>query len=76
MYNVTRKQFEFDPNSSWSLELEDSKVAGSLASAKETAEFILKKEVHKGGVWHGPNEVVFKSSSFYRSVYVTIEEIQ
>ena len=88
MYRVTRKQLIRQKCESWEgecncsaaqtsvIEFEDSCDTEEPASADRLQARLLINEMHQGYQWYGPDKVIFESPTFYRSVTVTIEEIQ
>lgn len=74
MFRVTRKQKIVQGGNV--IEFEDSRAFYGLTSAEYLAESIRRDELALGGQPYGPNKVIFESPSFYRSVTVTIEEVQ
>lgn len=73
MYRVTRKQKIVQGGHV--IEFEDSRRLLDLSPAENLAESIRRDELAFGGLPYGPNKVIFESPTFYRSVTVTIEEI-
>ena len=74
MYRVTRKQ-KIIQNCSV-IEFEDSCDFETEASADHCHTRLLIAEIQQGYQWYGPDKVIFETPTFYRSVTVTIEEIQ
>ena len=73
MYRVTRKQ-KIVQNGNV-IEFEDSRRLLDLSPAENLAESIRRDELALGGLPYGPDKVIFETPTFYRSVTVTIEEI-
>lgn len=74
MFRVTRKQLIRQGGNV--VEFEDSRVVATRQHAV-TLEYSLRNdELAIGGQPYGPDKVIFESPTFYRSVTVTIEEIQ
>ena len=73
MYRVTRKQLIVQGGNV--IEFEDSCDTEEKSSADRLQARLLINEIHQGYQWYGPFEVIFESPTFYRSVTVTIEEI-
>lgn len=74
MFRVTRKQLIRQGGNV--IELEDSTEFDSYDAADLLRLRLLSSEMSLGGVPYGPDKVIFESPTFYRSVTVTIEEIQ
>lgn len=74
MYRVTRKQKIVQGGNV--IEFEDSCDFETQAAADCNQTRLLIAEIQQGYLWYGPNKVIFETPSFYRSVTVTIEEIQ
>ena len=74
MYRVTRKQKIVQGGNV--IEFEDSCDFETEASADHCHTRLLIAEIQQGYQWYGPNKVIFETPTFYRSVTVTIEEIQ
>ena len=78
MYRVTRKQLITDGTAAEAsvIRFEDSRVVQTIEDAV-TLQFSLRNdELALGGKLYGPDKVIFETPTFYRSVTVTIEEIQ
>ena len=73
MYRVTRKQKIVQGGNL--IQFEDSCDFDELASADHCHMRLLIAEIQQGYQWYGPDKVIFESPTFYRSVQVTIEEI-
>lgn len=74
MYRVTRKQLIRQGGNV--IEFEDSCEFETLASADHSQMRLLIAEIQQGYQWYGTDKVIFETPSFYRSVTVTIEEVQ
>ena len=74
MFRVTRKQKIVQGGNL--IQFEDSCDFETLASADHCHTRLLIAEIQQGYQWYGPDKVIFESPTFYRSVTVTIEEIQ
>lgn len=74
MFRVTRKQLIRQGGNVF--EFEDSCDAEAKSSADRLQARLLINEIHQGYHWYGPDKVIFETPTFYRSVTVTIEEIQ
>ena len=74
MFRVTRKQKIVQGGNV--IEFEDSCDFETLASADHCHTRLLIAEIQQGYQWYGPDKVIFETPTFYRSVTVTIEEIQ
>lgn len=74
MYRVTRKQMIRQGGNV--IEFEDFCDFESEAAADHNRLWLLIDEIQMGYQWYGPDKVIFESPSFYRSVTVTIEEVQ
>ena len=77
MYRVTRKQL-IKPSIGvdWTgIRFEDSTDFDSYDAADLLKIRLLSSEMSLGGVPYGPDKVIFETPTFYRSVTVTIEEI-
>ena len=87
MYRVTRKQLIRQKCESWEgecncsaaqtsvIEFEDSCDFETEAKAEYNSLRLIAVELQQGYQWYGPDKVIFESPTFYRSVTVTIEEI-
>ncbi len=78
MYRVTRKQLITDGTAAESsvIRFEDSRVVQTIEDAVTLQFSIRNDELALGGQPYGPDKVIFETPTFYRSVTVTIEEIQ
>lgn len=75
MYRVTRKQLIRQGGNV--IEFEDSFPGIKSAQIAESLRHqFVSDEIFFGGQSYGPDKVIFESPTFYRSVQVTIEEIQ
>ena len=74
MYRVTRKQFIRQGGNT--IEFEDFRMCDFMSRADDLMESIMRDEMLLGGQPYGPSKVIFETPSFYRSVTVTIEEVQ
>jgi len=77
MYRVTRKQLITDGTAAEAsvIRFEDSTEFDSFDAADLLRLRLLSSEMSLGGKPYGPDKVIFESPTFYRSVTVTIEEI-
>ena len=73
MFRVTRKQLIKQGGNL--IEFEDVVQIASRRVADSIATRILTMEIRAGYEWYSPDKVIFESPTFYRSVTVTIEEI-
>ena len=74
MFRVTRKQKIVQGGNL--IEFEDSTEFDSYDAADLLRLRLLSSEMSLGGKSYGPDKVIFETPTFYRSVTVTIEEIQ
>ena len=73
MFRVTRKQLIKQGGNV--IEFEDSRVVQTIEDAVTLQFSIRNDELALGGLPYGPDKVIFETPTFYRSVTVTIEEI-
>ena len=73
MFRVTRKQKIVQGGNV--IEFEDSTEFATSQMAYHTQSNIIDIELMLGARYYGPDKVIFESPTFYRSVTVTIEEI-
>lgn len=74
MFKVTRKQMIRQGSNV--IKFEDSAHYDSEVTAGYYRLRLLAEEIQQGGQPFGSDKVIFETSSFYRSVTVTIEEIK
>ena len=73
MYRVTRKQLIRQGGNV--IEFVDATECDEWSPAEKLASSIRMNELAFGSQPYGPDKVIFETTTFYRSVTVTIEEI-